>query len=684
MGLTVHFEVLNQLGTPMLYSSTLATRPNAGITGRIFYRTDYPWGIYRDNGVTWDLIGSNSSTSGGVFAVDKDYGGYDKSIAFWQSTPAGDYTFDINSDASFVYDYILGYVGIGTSTPGASLDIHGSDNSLLQLNNTTTGNSKLTFLNQNVQKWNIGNVYSGGSNYFQLYDIYGAKERISILNTGQFNQTGWIVNTNTVTGITGTVTTQTPNTSFTNNFTYNSGISTVASLNLVGIDVDNNVNYSGANTINQTSYNTAALLRTIMTFGSAAASITYTQATGIRTLANKQSIYIQDGTNSGTISHYANLQIFGDQKLNTGTTTFTNRYQVLLNDYDEFTAGFTYTNRWAIYQAGASNTNYFNGKIITGSSTTVGTYQLSVTGTTQLIGDIFQNTGNFTGSSVHNYSTNFSGGTNNDYIVFGINNITTNSTTAGAAYYGLYNTQFLDQSSLSNAGNNTIRGQYNNIAIRGLASGSILSAYGGVFNVSRTDASDISTSASNNLNGLQVSLNQTTGIGILTGNMRAFYNSSNITTGTVSNYYGVQLLNTIASFTTSLSTTITNYYGINIKETIGAASGGPGLISNYYGVYLNAPTVNATGTITNRWGLYAPDSVMNHSIVGSVAIGSGSITTSAQMSVVSTTKGFLPPVMTTTQKNAIATPAAGLIVFDTTLAKLCVYSGSAWQTITSV
>ena len=281
MGLTVHFEVLNQLGTPMLYSSTLATRPAAGIIGRIFYRTDSPFGIYRDNGTSWDLIGSNAgSTPGTVFAYDKDYGGYDKSIPFWQSTPEGDYTFDINAAGNFVYDYTLGYVGIGTSTPGARLDIHGSDNSLLQLNNTTTGNSKLTFLNQNVQKWNIGNVYSGGSNYFQLYDIDGAKERISILNTGQFNQTGWIVNTNTVTGITGTSTTQTPNSSFSNNFTYNSGISTVASANLIGIDIDNNVNYSGANTINQTSYNTGGLFRNIMTLGSAAASITYTQGSG--------------------------------------------------------------------------------------------------------------------------------------------------------------------------------------------------------------------------------------------------------------------------------------------------------------------------------------------------------------------------------------------------------------------
>jgi len=39
--------------------------------------------------------------------------------------------------------------------------------------------------------------------------------------------------------------------------------------------------------------------------------------------------------------------------------------------------------------------------------------------------------------------------------------------------------------------------------------------------------------------------------------------------------------------------------------------------------------------------------------------------------------------MTTTEKNAIVAPATGLMVFDSTLAKLCVYTGSAWETVTS-
>jgi len=69
---------------------------------------------------------------------------------------------------------------------------------------------------------------------------------------------------------------------------------------------------------------------------------------------------------------------------------------------------------------------------------------------------------------------------------------------------------------------------------------------------------------------------------------------------------------------------------------------------------------------------------------GNVGIGTSSPNASAILDAQSTTKGVRFPNMTTTQKNAISSPAAGLVVFDTTLSKLAVYSGSAWQTITSV
>jgi len=57
---------------------------------------------------------------------------------------------------------------------------------------------------------------------------------------------------------------------------------------------------------------------------------------------------------------------------------------------------------------------------------------------------------------------------------------------------------------------------------------------------------------------------------------------------------------------------------------------------------------------------------------------------SAIIEMQATNAGFLPPRMTTTQKNAISSPATGLMVYDTTLNKLSVYTGAAWETVTSI
>jgi len=68
---------------------------------------------------------------------------------------------------------------------------------------------------------------------------------------------------------------------------------------------------------------------------------------------------------------------------------------------------------------------------------------------------------------------------------------------------------------------------------------------------------------------------------------------------------------------------------------------------------------------------------------GNVGIGTYTPNAASILDAQSTTKGVRFPNMTTTQKAAIAN-VAGNVVFDTTLGKLCVNSGSGWQTITSV
>jgi Beta-propeller repeat len=57
--------------------------------------------------------------------------------------------------------------------------------------------------------------------------------------------------------------------------------------------------------------------------------------------------------------------------------------------------------------------------------------------------------------------------------------------------------------------------------------------------------------------------------------------------------------------------------------------------------------------------------------------------TSAMLDVSSSNKGFLPPRMTTAQRIAIDAPASGLIVFDTNVQQLYIFSNNNWNMIKS-
>lgn len=68
-------------------------------------------------------------------------------------------------------------------------------------------------------------------------------------------------------------------------------------------------------------------------------------------------------------------------------------------------------------------------------------------------------------------------------------------------------------------------------------------------------------------------------------------------------------------------------------------------------------------------------------VSGSVSIGTSAPNASALLDVASTTKGVLFPRMTTSQRFAIANPAAGLVVYDTDKDELHHYNGSSWWAI---
>jgi len=66
-----------------------------------------------------------------------------------------------------------------------------------------------------------------------------------------------------------------------------------------------------------------------------------------------------------------------------------------------------------------------------------------------------------------------------------------------------------------------------------------------------------------------------------------------------------------------------------------------------------------------------------------MGIGTTSPDTSSMLDVRSTTKGFLAPRMTTAQRNAIISPANGLVVYDTDLSSLYFFNGTDWSAIGS-
>ncbi len=81
----------------------------------------------------------------------------------------------------------------------------------------------------------------------------------------------------------------------------------------------------------------------------------------------------------------------------------------------------------------------------------------------------------------------------------------------------------------------------------------------------------------------------------------------------------------------------------------------------------------------NQWVLNSSNIYNNGTSVG---IGTVSPNASAALEVNSTTKGFLLPTMTQTQRNAISTPATGLLIYQSdNTPGFYYYNGSAWTAI---
>jgi hypothetical protein len=131
----------------------------------------------------------------------------------------------------------------------------------------------------------------------------------------------------------------------------------------------------------------------------------------------------------------------------------------------------------------------------------------------------------------------------------------------------------------------------------------------------------------------------------------------------------LRLYNSASAIGTQAQLTFTtNTFGA-VSSAIAAVS-----LDNLGNQTLSFLTSNA-GTVAERLRIWN---------TGNVHIQNGGTYTDVASSILtmnSTTKGFLPPRMTTTQKNAISSPATGLQVYDTTLNQMSYYNGTTWTNI---
>lgn len=348
----VNFNILNQLGSPAINSNTFANRPAAGQTGRLFVSTD-TFEIYRDNGTTWDLIGGpGSSTITGTGTATQ--------VAYFTSSQA------IGSSANLFWDNTNTRLGIGTSTPGVRLDIHGTGN-MLHINSTSaTANALMSFQRTGTNVWRLGDQYNGGSNFFELHNTSLANNAIQVLAASN-EATLLSVKTYTTGNAIGVA--------VQHNLTIPNAVN-VGLAAIGGLNSNLNLTLGGSTTVAATGRQGLEGSTSISFTG--AGTLTMTQGSTVRAFSALSSVYSFNGSAVGTITHLAGLRIcFPD---NPGSAVnITNNYALLINNQTTGTGTITYTNRWGLYQEGASDLNYFAANTLIGTTVNAG-YKLDVNG----------------------------------------------------------------------------------------------------------------------------------------------------------------------------------------------------------------------------------------------------------------------------------------------------------------
>jgi hypothetical protein len=594
--------------------------------------------------------GSTVTNQYGFFA-DASMVGATNNYAFWGAIPSGTNRWNLYMNGTAA-NYLAGVLNIGTTTlSGFSLDVNGTArvSGNLTVGNTTnawnSGYKVIDISNSGIYNANTTSTYYS-TNFFvnnagnSTYISTGTAAAIGVEN-------GSYVFYNAASGTAGTTL------SFNERFrialtgaaTFSSSVSAASFIPTSSTIPTNGMYLSGTNTLGFATNGTLDMV--INEAGNVAIGTNANSAINLLVDKNITGATIAYGIFSGgTIQSGVTSQarLFQtNARTAAATFTLTNLIHYFANQ-ETFGSGSTVTvqtgffvegnfsgatinrgfrglvpasaNNWNLYMDGTAN-NYMAGSLGIGS--------------TSLTGRNLQNSKNITGSVV-------------SYAQANEGVIQSDVTTAGVYYRAQGNTaaatfttdiQYYNASQGTFGAGSTVTNQY------GFIAGSL-------------------TGATNNYGFLGAVPSGTNRWNLYMSGTAANYMAGNLWIGTTAGTTALDVRGSAeAALTLGTSSTV---YGRMFADA-------------------TAVTINSLNNVPLIFSTNASTSFnekMRITVGGQVSIGNASPNASAILQADSTTQGFLPPRMTTTQKLAIGTPAAGLMVYDTTLNQMSYYNGTLW------